>query len=144
MIFELIKILIIQVLAIFYSKFEGEREAYYYFSASKIGDSSKYNIHWLFYIQRGLFVVACSFIMIPSWHMIMNIASIVFSFSFFHDGFYYIERHKLTSTLYLDGFKSNSITSTARQEYTFRARTILFLIGSILFLISELLCYLNY
>ncbi len=144
MIYEISKILIVQILAILYSKFEGEREAYYYLSASKTGDSNKYNIHSVFYTQRALFIVACAFITGLHWYTLFNVLGIIFCFPFIHDGFYYHYRHKLTQTLYPEGFASDSTTSTARQEFNYETRAVLFAIGVFLFSDAIIFCVVNY
>jgi len=64
--------------------------------------------------------------------------ALIMTFSFFHNGFYYVTRNKLQPSLYPKGFKDKSTSSTALMDLGFKLRTSLMIIG-IFFIIGVIL-----
>lgn len=120
--------------------FEGKREAYYYHEAEKTGGSTISNIHWIYFIQRGLVLLIICFLL--PWELLFKINFFIAClgcFSFIHDGSYYLQRNKLNRNIYLGKWKSGSTTSTAFFEFGYTERTLFFGAGIILFIFNLLL-----
>ncbi len=114
-----------------FSFYEGKREAYYY-SLYPSG-----NIHWLYFIQRGL--VALIIMVLLNQNILvetMFIGALIGVFSFIHDGAYYSQRNNINKQNYPLRWKSNSTDSTAILEFTYLERGIYFIIGVSLFIFS--------
>lgn len=139
----MINLFLIYIINVLYSCLEGIREAYYYHSASKTGDSSEFNIHWVYFIQRAIFVF-CSvyFVDFNILFKLCLFASIAISFPFFHDGSYYTVRNYLDSNTYPSRWEDSSVTSTARLELKFKERLIGFILGFVLLIF--IICYDNF
>lgn len=102
---------------------EGYREAWYYYYRVRAFNSAE-DLHAIFFIQRGipLLIIGYSF----SWIIALGCA---FVFSFFHDGMYYKQRHKLKENIYPKGWWDDSTTSTAVLELKLWMRVGLLIIG---------------
>ncbi len=118
---------------LFFSYIEGVREAYYYHSASRDGDSDKYNIHYLYSIQRILFLIGMCFYFSPIQAVVLTVSAIL-SFPLIHDGSFYSKRNDLNKELYLKRWKDDSKTSTAVVEIKYIRRVIYFIAGVLLFI----------
>lgn len=78
-------------------------------------------------------VFVCMFIDLNTIDMIVLMPIAAITFPFFHDGVYYAIRNKLLNSIYTKGFfDSPSVGSTAKTKLSFRQRTILFIIGFVL------------
>ncbi len=117
-----------------YAFYEGKREAYYYFSANKTGDSSISNIHWIYFVQRMFFV--CIILLLLDESLPVK-ACLLFSmigcFGFIHDGSYFQTRNNLDHKDYPMRWFDSSSTSTAFFEFNYRERLLYFILGIIIF-----------
>lgn len=113
-------IYILLIICCIYASLEGVREAYYY----HVVGSFKKNIHWLYLFQRTLFSI-----LLFSQTNFFILAFFALSFSFFHNGFYYLTRNKLDATVYEMKFMDASTTSTAIMEFNFMERTVMLAFG---------------
>lgn len=108
-----------------YSIGEGMREAYYYDSEMRTDRPHK-NIHWIYFLQRGIVLLMIGICL----NTVLLPIGLVFLFPFIHDGTYYAQRNDIDIRIYPKRFKDNSRTSNAYFEFTFVDRLMLF-IGSI-------------
>lgn len=118
---------------IIYSCLEGFREAYYFHNTNVSLHSYKHDLHPFFALQRfcALFMLLA---LNMSIHTFILCGALMLIFPFFHDGFYYIVRHRLDKDIYSKGFFDDSYTSVAKIELNFYSRVILFLIGIAIFI----------
>lgn len=128
--------IIVYVLWILYSCVEGCREGLYYDIASKEGNGIK-ELHKMYTGQRALVVMSIMFLVArqDGLYSLIYFFSFVLSFSFWHDGFYYITRNKLDSGIYKERFKAESTTSTAKIELDYFTRMCMFVFGFVLFIL---------
>ena len=97
-----------------------------------------WNEHILFLISRGLYVavIICSTFM--NWFEGAAVAGAsIMMFAFIHDGVYYVARNKIATNLglaipYIKGFTSQSVTSTATINFSWKTRYMLAIGGLIL------------
>lgn len=104
--------------------------------SKKAAEAFKWNEHILLVLQRGLVIlicISCYFLELNIFTGSALIISAMLSFSFFHNGFYYFTRSKIDVPTY--NFTSNSTSSTAKLQFPFIVRLIMF-IFSIIILIS--------
>jgi hypothetical protein len=123
---KIVSSIVIVLLWIAYAILEGKREAYYYDSQMR-SDITHKNIHWIYFIQRGIVILMVSLAM----HSILLPITLIAVFSLFHDGFYYIERNKIDARIYPKRFRDESNKSTAYFEFTFADR-VAFCIGGLI------------
>ena len=132
---EIIIKILISIIWIIYSIYEGKREAYYY-QAINVFNLKRPNIHWIYALQRGLFLivigVGLSSAIIP--------ISLAFIFPFFHDGFYYMKYNDLLPTTYQKRFIDESKTSTAIMEFSWLERCVAFGVGMLLLILNIIIC----
>lgn len=135
----MILILSLAVIWIFYAILDGFIQAHYY--SLYPTDKGHKNIHWAYVIQR-LLLLGCIYGTLDGrifiWDNIIFIFSLIFIFSFFHNGSYYATRNKFEPDKYKKKWMANSETSQAFFEFDFTWRTGMCLIG-ILFIIGILL-----
>ncbi len=130
-------IIIAYILWCVYAYFEGRREGYYYHDASITGSSSKYNIHWIYFLQRGIVLALIEYnlardipvSLIGVCHVLVLFAPFILSFSFIHDGAYYCQRNDLDATLYPKRWEDSSTDSTAFLEFSYKERLKDFILG---------------
>lgn len=115
---------------LFYAHLEGIREGHYYHSSVQTGDANKFNIHDIFYVQRAC-VLGIIGVIPFDWSLMIGC---ILSFSAIHDGAYYLQRHALDKNVYPEGWKSQSITSTAFFELNYKQRIFLLIVGISIFL----------
>lgn len=115
---------------------EGRREAYYYHSAVKTGDSTKFNLHSIFQIQRAIvlfiFILSCINVFIS----IAIAIAMISCFSFFHNGKYYSTRNELDNSVYPLKWKDDSTSSTAMFEIEYKERLFMLVIGVLIFILT--------
>ena len=111
-----------------YSIMEGMREGYYY-DAFMRSDKRYPNIHWIYFLQRGIFL----FVIGISMDSAILPISLAFIFPFIHDGAYYAQRNDLDVRFYPKRFKDDSSTSTAFFEFSYMERVAFALAGCIFF-----------
>lgn len=139
--------LAIVLIWVLYSIIEGIREAYYYNLYYNASGIKNVNLHPLYTLQRGLVLLLISIfcvywnVVVLKWDFILIIqkglvllGGLASLFPFFHDGFYYIMRNKLNPSIYPYKFFDHSTTSTAKFEFTFFIRVVLFIVGFFLIL----------
>lgn len=116
---------------ILYALMDGKREAHFFNLKNKSYTTDKEDIHWVFTLQRFMVFVLIAYVHYESSLLSTGlfIAGLALIFSFFHNGFYYVTRHKLDSLIYKEGWKSNSNSSTAIIELGWKERFIFFIIG---------------
>lgn len=117
------------ILFVLLSSLEGLEQAFYYHSSVITGDSDKYNLHPIFFVQRG--IVAIFIALSTSWLMIPILMLV---FSYFHNSSYYCKRNDLDSSLYPKRWKDESTTSMAILNFSYKNRLIQFIIGIVVFL----------
>lgn len=136
----IVKIILLTIWIIV-SLVEGKRDAHYFHDRNLSTSPDKQNIHWLFALERLVILSLISWVCFINYSVINSsvfIAGLVLVFSFFHNGIYYVVRHKLDNSVYKDGWWSSSKTSTAFFEFNELCRSILFMIGLALILYSTL------
>lgn len=121
------------------SSLSGILEGYYYDMQPE--NRKHMNLHLIYVIQRAFLAIALSIYVCYHSGIIYGsifFAALLFTFSFFHNGFYYLTRHKLNPEIYPKGFFDDSETSTAIIELGVKFRTAMAAIG-ILFIIGILI-----
>ena len=126
-----------------YCSLEGFREGYYWHYRNLVNDNKKFEIHPIFYIQRGLVLFVMGLFLLTIMSTIQSIFFIFYLmcvFSFIHNGVYYTTRNILDGRVYKLKWVDHSTTSTAiwTKFLTFRNRTIMFIIGMVGILILTL------
>jgi hypothetical protein len=134
-------------LFILYALIEGYREAYYWYFKSKVGGSNKtvlfdLDLHAFFSVQRGIVF----YLFFLFYQDLAIILSFLLMFSFFHNGVYYLTRSFIAKDNgekdpYPLRFFDQSKTSTAltTKFFTPEMRTILFVVGFVIYLLSQYL-----
>lgn len=112
-----------------YCIMEGMREGYYY-DATMRADRLYSNIHWIYFLQRGIFL----FVIGITMNTVIFPISLVFIFPFIHDGSYYAQRNDIDVRFYPKRFKADSTTSTAFFEFSYMERVAFALTGCIFFI----------
>ena len=104
--------IVILLLWIVYCILEGMREGNYY-DATMRSERSYKNIHWIYFLQRGIFLFVIGTTM---------------------DGAYYTQRNDLDVRNYPKRFKADSTTSTAFFEFTYMERVAFAITGCVFFI----------
>lgn len=128
---EMEKIVISIVIIFFwigYAVGEGMREAYYYDSEMRTDRPHK-NIHWLYFLQRGIVLLIIG----VTLQTILLPIGLAFIFPLIHDGCYYIQRNDLDPRIYPKRFKDDSTRSNAYFELGFVERIIFTITGILSF-----------
>lgn len=119
---------------VLYAVLEGWRDAYFYHYRNTSSHPKNENLHWLYTVERILITVAVFFIL-PGWfHTGLICMGFIFVFPFFHDGMYFLTRHRLDKKVYPFGWADNSYTSQAVWELKFFERVVGLVIGAALFI----------
>tara|TARA_R110000868_G_scaffold203969_8_gene451963 strand:- start:3026 stop:3466 length:441 start_codon:yes stop_codon:yes gene_type:complete len=141
--------LIILILFIIYSAFEGWREAIYWHvkGGSRYYDwFPKVEEHVIFTIQRAIVIIMGSILLFftgMTWYWcVASIIGYALTFSFIHNGAMYLTRNNLDNTVYPKRWMAQSTSSVAKTTkfMTPTSRTIQFVFG-ILINIGVLLGY---
>lgn len=111
---------------------DGKIDAYYWYLHSNAEPlntmrikTQTTNIHKEFTFRRLFVGMSCYLIAIlifDNWHSILFGASLVLSFSFWHNGAYYMKRNDLNQLVYIYRFFDSSNSSTAKFEFNFIQR----------------------
>lgn len=112
-----------------YCILEGMREGYYYDAAMR-SDKPYRNIHWIYFLQRGIFL----FVVGITMDTVIFPVSLAFIFPFIHDGSYYCQRNDIDVRFYPKRFKADSSTSTAFFELAYPERVAMALAGMLFFI----------
>ena len=126
--------IVILFLWVVYSILEGMREGYYYDAAVRANKSYP-NIHWIYFLQRGIFLFIVGIYM----NSIILPMSLIFIFSYIHDGAYYCQRNDIDVKTYPRRFKDHSTTSTAFFDLHYMERVAFALTGCVFFIAYLLL-----
>ena len=132
--------ILISLLWIFYALFEGFREGYYWYNRNNSIKKDNLEIHPYFAIQRGI-VISLSVLPLIEINLFMSFIygiSLMFTFSYFHNGMYYLTRNNLDNKLYQLKWKDQSTTSTAKltKIMTYNNRLIFMIIGVVIQMVS--------
>jgi len=113
---------------------EGKREAQYFHYKWSLPNPTKVkDEHLHFTIQRSLYVILSSIVaslLYQYWSGIIMLISIALTFSFFHNGSYYLRRNQLNNEIYKKRWFGESTTTTAKISFSYKTRLILFIRGT--------------
>jgi hypothetical protein len=112
----------------FYSRFEGVIQAYYYNGSDA---ENQPNLHSLFTIQRSIVAIGLM-LFADSWYIYVPVT--VLTFSFIHNGCYCCKRNDLNPLVYPDRWKAESKTSRAIFDFSYKSRLLQFLAGIAVYL----------
>lgn len=128
---------IVLIAWIIFSIYEGKREAWYFHEKYKSNKSTK-DIHYYFTIQRisvGLVfllsLISIEFTWINLFNSLLAVIMLIAMFPFWHDGYYYLERNNLNSSIYKKRFKDFN-DSSAIFDFTWNERKIMFMVSIII------------
>lgn len=129
MTFLLVEFIVLYVTFIGYSCFEGDREAYFFASASISGLSDKYNLHPLFVKQR-IMVTLMALCCLPWILALMMLLAFMFTFSFFHNGSYHKKINDINPKVYPLRWKAASLNAIEMSKLSLykRVAVILYMI----------------
>ena len=130
----MVQLILSYIVWILYAFFEGFRESFYWYLKAKLQLSKIMDLHSIFSLQRGLFLLIVFVSLFTELGFIgttLYCISLALCFSFIHNGTYYITRDKLDKS-YPIGWFSQSKTSTAfwTKFMTPISRTIQFIVGT--------------
>lgn len=120
------------ILGCLYASLEGYTQAFLFHYKNTSSDQRRFELHPVFNVSRFLILG----LLFPHWFLML---ALLFSFSFFHNGFYYLQRNNLDKHLYPHRFTDYSTTSTAKFEFSFEQRTWLFVTGILILTASFIL-----
>lgn len=111
---------------------EGVRDAHFFHNRMYSTNPDKQNMHWLFTMER--FIIWSLITYIYSLHNSLFGTgifsfSLILMFSFFHNGFYYVIRHKLDDNVYPKGWFDSSTTSESFLEFNLISRIFMAVTG---------------
>jgi hypothetical protein len=130
----MILLVTVHLLWLCYMLFEGLREGFYWHFKNHSRVQCDYEIHPVFAAQRGIVFLITFLLFLSKFELAPSMIftfSLMLIFSYFHNGAYYLTRHRLDKKLYPKGWKDQSITSTARMTkiMMYRNRTLLMILG---------------
>jgi len=123
---------------------EGCRDGFYYHNSMTSTSPAKQNIHFLFTIERTIIGLAHTIIYLKLvdgnyYHAFTFGLSLMFIFSWFHNGMYLTTRNYLDNKEYPKKWFDDSTTSTARGEFPLEIRTLFAVIGSLLIILLQII-----
>jgi hypothetical protein len=149
---QLASVIAINLAWYLYASLEGCIEAHY-FHKSKLADDFD-NKLWLFDIHKwytfrrslfaGLLLVILMFVSDSKFYMLealMQGVALILSFSFFHNGFYYVSRKKIDSEQDNKGFITNDYTFDSSAKINIRlfgVRALFLVISVFIIVINQL------
>jgi len=133
------------LLWIVYSSLFGYCDAYYWYGANVgkycLKEFKFKDLHPHFFWMRSIVGSVTAFGMANvnflNWFLITIFLGMIFPF--FHNGFYYLTRNKIDSSVYQLGFRDMSKTSIANVNFTFPIRTSLMILGIVGLIVLKLL-----
>jgi hypothetical protein len=128
----MISTIISNILWIIYSITEGIREAYLFYFEVNSTITKPFQLHPLFTVQRGIVLLTLGGLMYfggLGLYAIPAVVALMLIFTYFHDGYYYVTRHKLDNKTYPLGWKSETSTSNAKINMNYTVRTTAMIIG---------------
>jgi len=126
----MIQLIIAQLIWILCASLEGVIQAHYY--ALYPTDKGHKNLHPIYALLRGILLGVIMYGLwwdFPAWQCSVFAVSCFFTFSFWHNGFYYKTRNKLDKNVYPRGWWDDSDTSTALVNISSGFRTAMLVIG---------------
>lgn len=112
----------------------GKQDAFLYHNRMHSSNPDKENIHYLFSIDRFVILALGTWVhwLYHSWLSTGVFSlSLLFLFSYFHNGNYYRVRNLLDNKVYPKGWFDTSTTSEATFEFNVVSRTFLAITGAI-------------
>lgn len=128
----LLTIILMNILWIGYSLTEGIREGFYWHYENKSKKFCDFDVNPMFHLQRILILFISGGFMVHTlgWYSLLNLASMMLMFMYFHNGSYYCTRNKLDSNVYYEGWKDESKTSPKLSVLTkYSYRTVFMCVG---------------
>lgn len=113
---------------------EGKRDGFFYNYRMNSTNIDKYNLHGLFTLERFLIFSLICWVNSLSYSLLNTGIfglSLVFIFSFIHNGEYYVTRNNLDKNIYPKRWWDRSTTSESFLEFNVVSRTFLFIVGLI-------------
>lgn len=139
---------IILLISFLWAYLEGKREAQYFHYKWSLPNPTKIkDEHVHFTLQRSLYVIISSllgFLIFNWWVGILTFISISLSFSFFHNGSYYLRRNQMNNKIYSLKWKDESTTTTAKISLNYKKRLLLLIVGIIISITTDLLLTITY
>lgn len=139
---------IILLISFLWAYLEGKREAQYFHYKWSLPNPTKIkDEHVHFTLQRSLYVIISSllgFLIFNWWVGILTFISISLSFSFFHNGSYYLRRNQMNNKIYSLKWKDESTTTTAKMSLNYKKRLLLLIVGIIISITTDLLLTITY
>lgn len=127
--------IILLICWIIYSCLDGKKDGFLYHYKNTSIQNRGGNIHWIYFCQRfivGILIAWLIYLNNPLLNTIIFSMGLILLFSFFHNGFYYKTRKKLSNgNLYPKGWWSSSISSEALLELNNVSRIFLAIMGVI-------------
>lgn len=129
----ILTIILINLIWVAYSMADGFREGFYWHFRRNSRRGCDFEINQVFSLQRLLVIILISMFMIHvvGYLSILISSCLLMTFSFFHNGTYYLTRNKLDDKRYPNKWKDES--STFPTFYSglmpYRKRTILMVLG---------------
>lgn len=139
---------IILLISFLWAYLEGKREAQYFHYKWSLPNPTKIkDEHVHFTLQRSLYVIISSllgFLIFNWWVGILTFISISLSFSFFHNGSYYLRRNQMNNKIYSLKWRDESTTTTAKISLNYKKRLLLLIVGIIISITTDLLLTITY
>lgn len=129
-----------------WSFLEGRREAqYFHYKWLNPNPTQVRDEHLEFTLQRGLYVVLSTLTscLLFGWVGVVNFFISLLTFSYIHNGSYYLRRNQLDENVYKLGWFDSSTTTTAKISFTHKQRLVFFILGVLLTLLTDLMLILK-
>ena len=123
-----------------WSFLEGRREAqYFHYKWSNPNPTKVRDEHLEFTIQRSLFVLTSTLTtcLLFGWFGLTNLFISLLTFSYIHNGSYYLRRNQLNKDIYKLGWFDDSETTTAKLSLNYKQRLVLFILGVLLTVLTD-------
>jgi len=124
---------IINLIWIGYSMAEGFREGFYWHYRNNSRRDCSFEINRIFGLQRSLVLMLIFGFLFNNigWYSLLYMISISMTFSYFHNGTYYLTRNKLDDKMYPNTWKDESKTLPVFYSglMKYNKRTIFMIIG---------------
>lgn len=130
-----ITLILINIIWILYSMTDGMIEGFYFHFRNNSRRICDFEINKVFSLQRILVIILISGFLVHTlgWYSILIIICQVLTFSFFHNGTYYLTRHKLDDRMYPLKWRDESRTFPVFYSglIKYRKRAIFMILGII-------------
>jgi len=100
---------ILLIITVLYAWLEGIREAYFYHAIDWSKKVWPENEHIWFFLQRAFvwLAITSTWMFACGWTVIVAAIGLAGIFAYVHNGTYFVERHKLNSDIYHDGWDTD-------------------------------------